>query len=125
MDFLDKSSTSNAGRSVDEASENEISISWVRSSPLSKRAKKTESDTVECVYAFNNKAISGVPIAGLSAGRKTVLRKTLAEVHQQMQCLLEMAENEQTLLQSTYDFNCVVNSVVLCGWYDVRYSMVW
>ncbi|CAB3989196.1 Hypothetical predicted protein, partial [Paramuricea clavata] len=95
----DESDSRIKGRSVDEAGENEISISWVKSNPLSKRFKK-EEDEVECIYAFNNKAISGVPIAGVSAGKKVVLRQTLAEVHEQLQCLLEMAENDYALLQT-------------------------
>ena len=101
---------------MDEAGENEISISWVKSNPLSKRFEK-EKDEVECIYAFNNKAISGVPIAGVSAGKKIVLRQTLAEVHEQLQCLLEVAENDYALLQSTCfygDFNCMVFRGV-CG----------
>ena len=85
---------------MEEAGENEISISWVSSTNLlSKRLDEEGDDHVDCIYAFNNKAISGVPIAGLTAGRKTVLRKTLMDVHQQLQCLLEMAENDSTLLQ--------------------------
>ena len=84
---------------MDEAGENEISISWVSSTNLLSKRLDKEGDHVDCIYAFNNKAISGVPIAGLTAGRKTVLRKTLVDVHQQLKCLLEMAENDSTLLQ--------------------------
>ena len=89
-----------SGKSVDEAGENEISISWVSPNPVSKRFK-AKNDDVECIYAFNNKAISGVPITGVNAGRKTVLRKTLVDVHEQLQSLLEMAENEEILVQGT------------------------
>ena len=95
---------------MEDAGENEISISWMSSNLLSKRVEKG-GDYVECIYAFNNKAISGVPVTGVTAGRKTVLRKTLVDVHQQLQSLLEMAENDNTLLQSTClcgDLWCVV-----------------
>ena len=87
---------------MDEAGENEVSISWVSSNPLSRLIKKTEeeSDHLECVYAFNNKAVSGPSIAGVNVGKKTVLRKTLIDVHEQLQFLLEMAEIDHALLQS-------------------------
>jgi hypothetical protein len=74
----------------------------VRGKHLRSERFKAESENVECIYAFNNKAISGAPITGVNAGKKTVLRETLIEVHEQLQSLLEMAENEQISLQGMY-----------------------
>ena len=87
--------------------------------PLSKQFKKENDKHVQCIYAFNSKAISGLPVTGVTAGKKTVLRQTLDEIHQQLQCLFEMAEIDHTLLQST----CLCIDMVWCG--TVRYGMVW
>ena len=96
---------------MDEAGENEVSIHWLSSDSISKRGK---SDSVDCIYAFNTKAISGVPMPGISSGKKTVLRETLSEVHEQLQSLLEMAESDPTLLPGMVWYGVVWCGMVWC-----------